>query len=219
LLVGKDFRFFLAFCKLGSFRIFCVCWSLGDKLTGVLVNWLGGASCWVFILLISFSFWSSCITLYRLFSIRRSYINRRSRTFEFEKSLIIDRPRKRSSSGNAGSLFGGLGRNAFVILANGLSSLRASRASKVWVWMVSVRFRRHERDTIRSARMDSIGVAGASSSSRRSRWKSNSSWLSDMITLLRAKRPCLMEFCDAAALPWGVFGPVDFCELVRFAVI
>jgi len=50
-----------------------------------------------------------------------------------------------------------------VSLANGLEFLGALRASMVWFWMHIARFRRQERLMMRSARTDSIVVAGAGS--------------------------------------------------------
>ena len=82
------------------------------------------------------------MVLWRLFSILRSYIKRRSRTLSFEKSFIAIWPRGRSGLGSALSFFGGcrcLGKNDFARLANGLGSSGLLRASIVWFWMVSVR--------------------------------------------------------------------------------
>ena len=79
-----------------------------------------------------------------------------------------------------------------------------------WFWIISARIRRHERDTIRSARKDWMGVSGCSSSRNWSRWRSNSAWLSEEIMFLWDNRPCFVAFWDEASLPSGVFGPVDF---------
>ena len=109
--------------------------------------------------LIRVSLCSSSIVLYRLFSSLLSYIKRRSRTLAFEKSFIARRPRGRSGEG------AGLLRRDWVSLLMGLEVIRALRASMVWFWMRPVRFSRHERETMRSASMDSMGVVGVSSAS------------------------------------------------------
>ena len=72
---------------------------------------------------------------------------------------------------------------------------------------------------MRSARMDSIGLRGLSSSSNCLRKRSKSAWLSEAITSRSADRPCLTAFCETAALPSIVRGPVDFCALRRLARI
>jgi len=160
--------------------------------------------------------------LYRLFSIRRSYIKRRSRTLGFEKSFMAKRPRARWGANWDGSWCGqswALSKSDFVSLLSGLESLRWFRASIVWFWMLQMRLRRQERLTMRWASIDSIGLAGANSASIWSRWRSNSAWLSELITSWAAVSPCLTAFCETAALPSLVRGPVDFWALLRLARI
>ena len=53
---------------------------LGEWVDELMGGLSGGDCCSVSMLLISFSLWNSSIVLWRLFSILRSYINRRSRT-------------------------------------------------------------------------------------------------------------------------------------------
>ena len=150
------------------------------------------------------SLWSSSIVLYRLCSILLSYIRRRSRTLSFEKSFRAIRPRVRSGLKSVGS---GCGRakpfrpKDLARSANGLLVFFSFIASNVWFWIRSARFRRHERLTMRSVSIDSIGVWGASSSRRASRWRSKSAWLSVVITSWRADRPCFRAFCETTALP------------------
>ena len=170
----------------------------------------------------SFSFWSCWVVLYKLCSILLSYISSRSSTLLFAKSFSAIRPRVRAGSALDASgwglpiflrklilLFGPMRSNLFF----------SSIASIVWFCICSARFSRHERLTIRSARIDSIGPCGASSARRALLWMSNSAWFSVIITSRRADRPCFRAFWETAALPSGVWGPVDFCAFRRFARI
>ncbi len=45
----------------------------------------------------------------------------------------------------------------------------------------------------------------------RSRCRLKSAWVSELITVWRAKRPCLTAFCETAALPLGVRGHDSGC--------
>jgi len=178
-------------------------------------GWFDGVClAWGFSWRRSWRFCSSWVVLYRLFSSRRSYISRRSRTFSFAKSFSANRPRVRAGSWDLGLRVRNLAR-----AGNGGCLLSSSIASIVWFWIRDARSRRHERLTMRSARMDSIGVWGASSASRESRWRSKSSWVSVVITSWAADRPCFRAFWATAALPFWVFGPVDFWAFRRFAWI
>ena len=191
--------------------------------SGLRSMWYVGLGAEGSMFLIRVSLCSSCIVLCRLFSILRSYINRRSRILALEKSLIAIRPRVRSCWGMGrphGVACTGFGRFRNLASAGNGSDLLASWiASNVWFWIRSARFSRHDRLTMRSARMDSILVWGASSSMRASRWRSYSCWLSVMITSWVADRPCFRAFWATAALPFWVFGPVDFWAFRRFAWI
>ena len=140
----------------------------------------------------------------RLCSIRRSYIRRRSRTLAFEKSFRAMRPRVRSGRESDVSSCGKpkpFRPKDLAMLASELLVFFSCIASNAWFWMRSARFRRHERLTMRSARIDSIGPWGSSSARRASRWRSKSAWLSEVITSWRADRPCLRAFCETTALP------------------
>ena len=132
--------------------------------------------------------------MYRLFSILRSYMSSRSSTLAFVKSFIASRPRVRLWSDSevpSCDWFWGLGRRDFVSFASGEEVLSASM---VWFCILPTRFSRQERETIRSARVDSMGVSGASSSSIRRRYRSNSAWLSEPITSFLVSRPWLTAF-------------------------
>ena len=147
---------------------------------------------------------SSRVVLYRLCSILLSYIRRRSRTLAFEKSFRAIRPRVRSGRESDVSSCGKpkpFRPKDLARLANGPVVFFSFIASIVWFWIRSARFRRHERLTMRSARIDSIGLRGASSARRASRWRSKSAWLSEVITSWRADRPCFRAFCETTALP------------------
>ena len=165
--------------------------------------------------------------MYRLFSIRRSYIKSRSRTLALEKPFIANRPRVISFVGFVVGELAGLGwdwcrflKKDWVILVSGLGELAAlMSASMVWFWILQTRFSRHERVTMRSARMDSMGLAGVSSSRILLRYRSKWGWLSELITSWRVNRPCFTAFCETVALPLRVRGPVDFCALRRLARI
>ncbi len=105
--------------------------------------------------------------MYRELSVLLSYIKRRSRTLEFEKSLIANRPSASSGSGSEGSVCEAgayLASSDCWSLANG-PVFGAASASMVWFWMFSARLSLHEVETILSANMDSIEVWGANSSS------------------------------------------------------
>ncbi len=103
--------------------------------------------------------------MYRLCSIRRSYIKSRSSTLAFEKSFMAKRPRGRwgADSENSAGRFWPLKNIDWVSFANGLEVLGALRASMAWFWILQTRFSRQERLTMRSASIDSIGLAGANS--------------------------------------------------------
>ena len=86
----------------------------------------------------------------------------------FEKSFMAIWPRGRVGADSVGAFCWdgwGLKNSDFARLANGLGLSGLLRALIAWFWMASVRLSRHERLAMRSARMDSMGVVGVSSSS------------------------------------------------------
>ena len=69
-----------------------------------------------------------------------------------------------SAGGAVWAVCGGLPflkKSDWVSLINGLFVLFALRASMVWACIRPARFSRHQRTTIRSANMDSMGLSGA----------------------------------------------------------
>ena len=107
---------------------------------------------------------------------RRSYIRRRSRTLEFERSLTKARPRGEGFVISDVGLLGnedpeaGFGAKPAIWQAmESASPARGlggglSRTLMAWFWMETARLSRQESETMRSARMDSNGEEGLSSS-------------------------------------------------------
>ena len=121
---------------------------------------------------IIFSFCSSRIVLYKLFSSLRSYINNLSSTRAFEKSLTRVWPMVGAVSSSGESEY--LERNDLVIWVMGEGAFGVVRVSKALFWKFEARFSRHERSITRSVNISSMGVEGANSASSRSWWRSKS---------------------------------------------